>query len=82
MVMVPSSCYQLSVHTDALSSVAYNLTFKTWQDPAVDCSADEVPRQFHEILFAPAAGVDFFATLDGADLPIAVIPVVFETILQ
>lgn len=75
MVMVPASCYQLSVRTDVLSATSYNFTFKTWRDPAVDCSADEVPRQFHAILFAPAAGVDFFATLDGANLPIEVIPV-------
>ena len=76
MVMVPSPCYQLSVHTDALSSTSYNLTFRTWKDSAVECPPDEVPRQFHEALFAPAAGVDFFATLDGASIPILVLPVV------
>jgi len=82
MVMVPSSCYQLSEQTQTLSSAAFDLTFTTWQDPAIGCSGDQVPRQFHETLFAPATGVDFYATLDGANLPIEVIPVVPDTSSQ
>ncbi len=81
MVMVPASCYQLSVRVDRLSTDTYNLTFNTWQDPAVACSTDEVPRQFHAGLSAPAAGVNFFATLDGASFPIVVLPVVVDQTL-
>ncbi len=76
MVMVPSSCDQLSVHTDKIAAFAFNLSFSTWRDPVVACSKEEVPRPFHAVLFAPAAGVDFVATLDGKNLPIEVIPVV------
>ena len=76
MVMVPSSCYQLIVRTAVRSSATFNIAFTTWQDPSVECPDAQVPRQFHEVFFAPAAGVVFFATLDGVDLPIKVIPVI------
>jgi hypothetical protein len=74
MIMVPSSCDELSVRAETVSSSTYSLLFQTWQDPAVNCSSDEVPRAFHAVLFAPAAGVDFTATLDGKDIPILVLP--------
>jgi hypothetical protein len=75
MVMVPTPCDELMVSTQAVSTSSYMLIFKTWREPSVTCASDETPRSFHETLFAPAAGVDFAATLDGAGLPIAVEPV-------
>lgn len=75
MVMVPSPCDQLSVRTQALSSTTYMLNFNTWREPSVDCKNDEMPRAFHVVLFAPPVGVEFGATLDGAGLPIVVLPV-------
>ncbi len=74
MVTVPSPCDQLSVRTQALSSTTYMLNFSTWREPSVDCKNDETPRAFHAILFAPPLGVQFGATLDGAGLPIVVLP--------
>ena len=75
MVPVPSTCRELSVRTEARSETAFAIIFTTWQDPSVVCTVDTVPRAFHAVLFAPAVGVSFVATLDGAPLPIAVIPV-------
>ncbi|MDP2648973.1 MAG: hypothetical protein U1D26_02155 [Patescibacteria group bacterium] len=74
MVMVPASCYELSVRTEAVSDTVLGLVFTTWKEPSVDCSPDQVPRAFRAILFAPAVGVNFIATMDGAPLEIAVIP--------
>ena len=76
MVMVPSSCDQLSVATNPISTTTFELVFQTWQDPAVACSSDEMPRAFRAVLFAPAAGIDFLASLDGANLPIVVLPTI------
>ena len=75
MIMVPSSCYELSVRTEELSPTLYGLFFKTWRDPAIPCSKDSVPRAFRAILFAPAVGVDFIATLDDTPFTIAVVPI-------
>lgn len=74
MLMVPTSCDQLSVRTEAISSSTFTLIFRTWREPSVDCIFDETPRYFRAILFAPAVGVQFTATLDGAGLPIVVLP--------
>lgn len=83
MVMVPGACYELSVEPKELSGVRYHLDFKTWQDPSVECGDGRVSRQFHTLVFAPSAGVDFTAALDGRSMPIVVIPVVPDSkILQ
>lgn len=73
MVMVPSSCRQLSVKTEELSRELYHLKFTTWEEPYVDCTYEDTPRAFRAIVFAPSVGVDFLATLDGAPLEIAVV---------
>lgn len=76
MVMVPSRCEQLSVHTEALSTTTYSLIFTTWHEPSVTCEDGEIPRSFREVVFAPSAGVQFVASLDGRPFPVAVMPVV------
>lgn len=77
MVMVPSSCYELMVRTAQLSRTDFQLIFTTWLDPSITCKhPTEVPREFHAMLFAPAAGVHISALLDDKDIPIAVIPTV------
>ncbi len=76
MVMVPTPCDQLSVSTETLSPTTYSLLFKTWREPSVQCAEEPTPRAFRTVLFAAAANTYFVATLDGAALPIAVIPVV------
>ncbi len=76
MIMVPSTCDELQEHLQAISDYMYELQFTTWQDSSVPCDNQRTPRAFHEALFAPAVGVDFVATLDGAPLPITVQPFV------
>ena len=76
MIMVPTPCHQLSLRTETISPTSYQLLFRTWDEPSVDCSKEEMTRPFRAVLFAPAAGVDFIATLDGKGIPIKVLPVV------
>ncbi len=79
MVMVTSPCEELSVRTQKISTSNYALILKTWHEPSVTCAQEPTPRAFHTILFAPAAGVYFTATLDGVALPVALVPVVNGT---
>ncbi len=74
MVMVPTPCDQLSVRVEPASGVQYVLVFRTWREPSVDCTADETPRYFRAILFAPSTGIGFNATLDGIGFPVVVLP--------
>lgn len=76
MVMVPTPCHQLSVRTEAVSDTAFMLLLRTWREPSVDCAKNEMPRHFRAVLFAPSAGIEFGATLDGKGLPIVVLPVI------
>jgi hypothetical protein len=76
MVMVPSTCSELSVRTEDRGNYTYELVFTTWKEPAVRCSAEDTPRAFHALLFAPAAGVHIIATLDGSPLTLALFPAV------
>lgn len=75
MVMVPSRCDQLTLHTEMLSTTTYALLFTTWREPSVTCEEEEVPRAFREVVFAPAANVRFVASLDGKPFSVVVIPV-------
>ncbi|OGG50793.1 hypothetical protein A2763_02610 [Candidatus Kaiserbacteria bacterium RIFCSPHIGHO2_01_FULL_54_36] len=75
MVMVPTPCHELILRTEEVSKSDYALLFKTWREPSTVCEAEEVPRHFRAMLFAPASGVDFTATLDGKGFPIVVMPV-------
>jgi hypothetical protein len=76
MVMVPSTCAELTLATNKISDHAYELAFETWNVPSVACQKEEVPRAFRTTLFAPPVGVDFIASLDGKPLTILVAPVV------
>lgn len=75
MLMVPTPCDQLSVRVEPASALQYVLVFRTWREPSVDCTEEEVPRYFRAILFAPSTGIGFNATLDGIGFPIVVLPV-------
>ncbi len=77
MVMVRSTCAQLSVRAEKLSEDTYLLQFTTWTEPSLaDCVEEDTPRSFRSVVFAPAAGVRFVATLDDEPIPLVVIPVV------
>lgn len=73
MIMVPSSCDQLSVRGEQVSDTTYVLRFTTWREPSVACDVEEVPRAFRTVVFAPATGVEFIATLDDRPISIATI---------
>jgi hypothetical protein len=75
-VAVPSSCHELRVFSEKLSERVYKLSLHTWEHPYVDCVDASVTVGFREVIFAPAAGITFIATLDGKPLPIIVTPVV------
>ena len=72
MVMVPSSCQQLSVKTEQLSDTVYHLKFTTWEEPYIECVHEDTPRAFRAIVFAPSVGVTFIGTLDESPLDISV----------
>ncbi len=72
IVMVRKTCAQLSVRTEKVSETVYSLVFTTWDEPSVPCALEDTPRNFHAVVFAPAAGVHFIGSLDGEPLSIAV----------
>lgn len=74
MVMVPSTCRQLSVRAEDVSQGVVHLRFSTWEEPNVACDQEDTPRAFRALVFAPAVGVQFIATLDDNPLQIAVTP--------
>lgn len=76
MLTVRSSCTELIEKTEQLSPVLFKLKFTTWEHPDVECTSDPVQKQFYEIVFAPAVGVRFIATLDDQPVPIVVVPYV------
>jgi hypothetical protein len=70
MVTVPSACDELTVRVVKIDEFNYDLRFQTWEEPAVRCAHDPVPRYFTTVAFAPAAGVHFTAQMDGTPFPI------------
>lgn len=76
MVMVQSTCAHLSVDAEKNSATSYHLRFTSWEEPSVVCEQFETPRAFRTVVFAPAAGVDFFGTLDDEPLQLVVIPTI------
>ena len=74
-IPVSSTCDEVTVKTEQVSTTTYALMFTTWREPHVPlCIEREVTRQFRAIIFASSLGVSFTATLDGEPIPIAVIP--------
>ncbi len=76
LVTVASSCTELTEKTEQLSPVLYKLTFTTWEHPNTECLKEPVQKEFYEIVFAPAVGVHFIATIDDQPLPLIVVPYV------
>lgn len=76
MVTVDSTCTELSVTPQQISPIAYELDFTTWEQPNVECEHEPTPRPFHTVVFAPAVGVEFIATLDTRPLPLLVSPTI------
>jgi hypothetical protein len=74
LVTVKNSCTELTEKVEQLSPLLFKLKFTTWEHPNTECTDYPVQKQFYEIVFAPAVGVHFIATLDGASLPLIVVP--------
>lgn len=74
LITVPSSCTELYDAVEELSPLLFKLKFKTWEHPNTECLYEPVQKQFYEVVFAPAVGVHFIATLDDKPLPILVVP--------
>jgi len=79
IVMVPSTCSELSTRTQQLTPTSFELIFTTWQEPSVPCEMIDTPRPFRAVVFAPAAGIQFTATMDGEPLDIAVYQYIDQT---
>jgi hypothetical protein len=74
MVTVPDECSELSVRSETLTASTYKLLFETWQEPTVNCVSGETPRWIQTVVFTQDMPVRFVATIDGAALPIEIIP--------
>ena len=74
IIMLPSPCDELTVIPTEAYQYVYELKFTTWRDPAIACKNEVSPRSFHTLIFGPAAGVRFIATLDEREIPIVVYP--------
>lgn len=72
IIPVPTPCHGLSVRTQEINLDHYRLDFTTWQEPARTCEPHEQTRNFSTVVFAPAVGVTFSATLDGEDIDLHV----------
>jgi len=74
MVMVPSTCRQLSVRTEEVADNIFHLKFSTWEEPNIDCVEEDTPRAFRAVVFAPSVGIEFISTLDDEPIRIAITP--------
>ncbi len=71
MVMVQHTCDELSISTEEVTPTVHKLVFTTWQLPSVECKVEDVPRAFRAAVIAPAAGIEFIATLN--DMPLTLV---------
>ena len=74
LVTVESTCLELIEKTEKLSDTLYKLKFTTWENPNIECIKEPTRKLFYEVIFAPAVGVHFIATLDDVSLPMIVVP--------
>ena len=74
MLMVPSSCDELTLRVSEVKDDLYLLSFSTWSEPSILCDYTPTARVFDTVVFAPSIGVRFIATLDTVALPVAVYP--------
>jgi len=73
MILVPSTCHDLTVRSRDVDANTVALIFETWEKPyAEDCVEEVEPRAFSVVAFAPKE-IDFMAVMDGSWLPISVI---------
>lgn len=76
MVMMPSSCHDVSATASKIDLSNYLITFKGWKNPSRECIEEETPQWFHLTVFAPSTGVAFQAVLDERPIPLTVVPTI------
>src|SRR5262249_217502 len=70
VVLVPSTCDEISVATEDLGNDSFSLNFSTWEEPSVNCFKAPAERVFDTVLFAATSSVHFVATVDKQEVPI------------
>jgi hypothetical protein len=74
IISLASSCDEVAVVTDRISSTTYALRFKTWREPSIQsCIQQESARQFYAVVFASSYGVSFRASINGEPIRVSVI---------
>jgi hypothetical protein len=80
-IVVPSSCDEVSIQTVNTSATTYDLQFTTWPEPEVKCINAPAERVFDTVIFAPSVGVEFTASIDKTPVPLAVYPILSNSII-
>ena len=71
---VPSNCHSLSVSVREVGLFQYQLTFLTRPEPSrTDCVDETAYQTFYALVFAPALGAHFTATLDETPLDFKIV---------
>ena len=71
-IPVSSSCHQVSVQVRETESFRYHIDFVTWYEPfRTDCAKDSA-HTFYALVFAPALGVEFSASIDEKPLELEI----------
>ncbi len=73
IVMVPTTCHDLSVRTKDFDAGTTFLLFETWEQPyRIDCVKESTPRAVKVIVFGPK-NVVFRAMMDEEIVPISIV---------
>lgn len=71
-ILVPSSCDEITVRAQQVSTTTFTIMFDSWQHPSPVCLSQATPRDFNTSVFAPDKSVQFIATYNGSSYPIIV----------
>lgn len=72
MVMVASSCADLTARAQDIDAHKTAVVFETWEEPVSDCTRELTPRAVHVIAFGPA-DLEFRGLLNGELVPLTVV---------
>lgn len=73
IVMVPSSCHDLTVRTKDVTHTMSAVIFETWEQPFIaNCDRSPSPRSVQAVLFG-AENLDIRAIYDGEWVPIQLV---------
>lgn len=75
IVPVSSDCDRLTVNVRDLGAFHYHVDFSSWREPSRDCPLKTAYQSFYAVVFAPALGVQFEASLDNTPLDLQIVKV-------